>query len=343
MPAAVATTYTVTTTADSGAGSLRQAITDANANPGRDTIAFNITGSGVHTILIASALPAITSPVTLDGYTQPGTSANTLPVGQGLNTVLKIEISAEGLFFPGGGCVQVQASDTTIRGLAITNCDVGNASGIYISNAPTNVRIEGNFLAVAPDGVTRTDQGFAKQVLVTGGTNIVVGGTTAASRNLIAACQSGVDFSGSGHTVAGNLFGLTAAGDALLTPACGSFAVNLNGSGHLAHHNVIAGGSNGFSVNGSGHTIRSNFVGTDVTGTVLFGLGEHAFGVAGTDHVIGGAGPGEGNVIGGAGFYYGIELAGSGHVVYGNFVGTDVTGTIDLGNTRAGIAAGGTN
>ena len=184
--AAAANTYTVTTTANSGAGSLRQAILDANANAGADTIAFNITGSGVHTILIESFLPAITSPVTIDGYTQPGTSANTLPVGQGLNTSLKIELSAEGLFFPAGGCVQVQASDTTIRGLAITHCDIGNASGIVISNAPTNVRIEGNFLGVAPDGVTRTDQGFAKQVLVATGTNIVVGGVTPASRNQMA-------------------------------------------------------------------------------------------------------------------------------------------------------------
>jgi hypothetical protein len=64
--AAVANTYTVTSTADSGAGSLRQAILDANGNAGADTIAFSITGSGVHTILIASLLPAITSPVTLD-------------------------------------------------------------------------------------------------------------------------------------------------------------------------------------------------------------------------------------------------------------------------------------
>ena len=48
--AASATTYTVTSTADSGAGTLRQAITDANANPGEDTIAFAIVGSGVHTI-----------------------------------------------------------------------------------------------------------------------------------------------------------------------------------------------------------------------------------------------------------------------------------------------------
>src|SRR5207342_1225175 len=59
-----ATTYTVTSTADSGAGTLRQAITDANANPGADTIAFNITGSGVHTIVLASGLPVVTSTVT---------------------------------------------------------------------------------------------------------------------------------------------------------------------------------------------------------------------------------------------------------------------------------------
>jgi hypothetical protein len=42
-----AATFTVTSTSDSGAGSLRQAIVDANANPGADTIAFNITGAGV--------------------------------------------------------------------------------------------------------------------------------------------------------------------------------------------------------------------------------------------------------------------------------------------------------
>ncbi len=48
-----AATFTVTNTNDSGAGSLRQAILDANANPGDDTIAFNIPGSGVQTIAVA--------------------------------------------------------------------------------------------------------------------------------------------------------------------------------------------------------------------------------------------------------------------------------------------------
>src|SRR3954470_1837899 len=64
-------TYPVTTTADTGPGSLRQAILDANANPGPDDITFAI-GSGPVSIAPASALPDITDPLKIDGSTQPG-------------------------------------------------------------------------------------------------------------------------------------------------------------------------------------------------------------------------------------------------------------------------------
>jgi hypothetical protein len=76
-----ADTYPVTNTNDSGAGSLRQAILDANAHGGLDNVSFNIPGSGVHTIAPATELPVITSPVIIDGYTQPGSGANTLAAG----------------------------------------------------------------------------------------------------------------------------------------------------------------------------------------------------------------------------------------------------------------------
>ena len=65
-------TFVVTTTADSGPGSLRQAISDANANAGLDTIAFAIPGGGVHTIQPLTALPVVTDPVVIDGRTEPG-------------------------------------------------------------------------------------------------------------------------------------------------------------------------------------------------------------------------------------------------------------------------------
>ena len=56
----------VANTQDAGTGSLRQAILDANANPGADRIEFNIGGGGVKTIALATALPAITDTVTID-------------------------------------------------------------------------------------------------------------------------------------------------------------------------------------------------------------------------------------------------------------------------------------
>src|SRR5438105_15776751 len=84
-----AATFTVTTKADSGAGSLRQAILDANGAAGADTITFNIAGSGVQAMSTLTALPAITQPVIIDGYKQPGCKANNLAVGDNAELRLK--------------------------------------------------------------------------------------------------------------------------------------------------------------------------------------------------------------------------------------------------------------
>ena len=101
-PAHASTTFTVINTNDTGAGSLRQAITDANNTSGADVINFNIAGTGVHTIAPESALPQITEAVTIDGYSQPGAKPNTKAVGS--DAVLKIELSLR--FNPAGskGC-----------------------------------------------------------------------------------------------------------------------------------------------------------------------------------------------------------------------------------------------
>ena len=67
---------------------------DANAHLGLDTIAFNIPGAGIHAIAPATDLPAVTDPVLIDGYTQPGTTQNTAPFGT--NAVLLIELDGGG-------------------------------------------------------------------------------------------------------------------------------------------------------------------------------------------------------------------------------------------------------
>ncbi|MGH3850729.1 MAG: hypothetical protein ACRDRT_13670, partial [Pseudonocardiaceae bacterium] len=88
QPSAVANTITVTNTNDSGAGSLRQAITDANATTDADVIRFNIPGTGVQTISPTSVLPQITQPVIIDGYTQSGAARNTQQVGSNANLLV---------------------------------------------------------------------------------------------------------------------------------------------------------------------------------------------------------------------------------------------------------------
>src|SRR5262249_47384282 len=71
-----ANTFIVTKTNDAGIGSLRQAILNSNGMPPAagttNTIIFNIPGSGVQSINPLSALPTNTSPVVINGYSQPG-------------------------------------------------------------------------------------------------------------------------------------------------------------------------------------------------------------------------------------------------------------------------------
>ena len=77
----VLATFTVTNTNDAGAGSLRQAIINANGSAGLDTIDFNIAPGGTQTIRPTSdRLPDITGPTLIDGETQPGFTDTNTPI-----------------------------------------------------------------------------------------------------------------------------------------------------------------------------------------------------------------------------------------------------------------------
>jgi len=214
-----AATFTVTNTDDSGAGSLRQAIEDANANAGPDTIEFAIPGAGVHTIMPTSLLPIITGPVLIDGYTQAGSSVNTNATGA-LDTILQVEI--DGTSAP-QRCVTILGSGVTVRGLVVNRCD----SAIQLITGATGNVISGNFLGTDPGGLV----GSANQVGVDiafaqGGTiEVTIGGPDPADRNLISGnSTSGIratsNFNGSStSTIYGNVIGLAGDGVNYLTPS----------------------------------------------------------------------------------------------------------------------------
>ena len=352
-PAAV---FTVINTADAGAGSLRQAIIDANALPGLDTIDFNIPGDGPHTIApLIFALPAITSPVVIDGYTQgDGTSTvtddalqNTNATG-GLNTVLKIVLN--GVNAGGTSGLVILAGDSTVRGLAINRF---GEQGINLTTSGGNT-IEGNFVGTNVTGTAVAENGFSG-IFMTSGDN-VIGGTTPAARNLSSGnFFHGVEISGSdaiGNLVQGNLIGTNAAGTASLsgTTSFGIFITegasdNIIGGTTPGARNVVAGNIlTGILIrDSSGTRIEGNYLGTDVTGTAALGNNDGVALENSTNNTIGGTAPGAGNLLSGN-RDDGASIFGSGstgNLVQGNLVGTDVSGTAALPNGDNGLTLSG--
>src|SRR5262245_56738668 len=125
--AALAANFTVTNTNDGGAGTLRQAILDATAAGGTNRIEFAIPGAGVKRIAPLTDLPQLPSGVTVDGFSQPGSSPNSLPTGS--DAVLLIEIHGPG----GGGDGLSARGSATLRGLVVNGWNgSSHAAGIDI-------------------------------------------------------------------------------------------------------------------------------------------------------------------------------------------------------------------
>ena len=319
-----AATFTVTTTADSGPGSLRQAITDANANAGADTIAFNIPGAGVHTISPATALPNITQPVTIDGYTQPGSAVNTDPVAT--SAVLLLELEGSAAPTSSGLKVMLAAAGSIVRGLVVNRWE----TAIELNGGAT---VTGCFLGTDPSGLVAPTPGVGTGVWAVG-TATTIGGLDPADRNLVSGNLYAIEAHATGAQILGNLVGLDATGTAPL-PNVQGIRATFPGSSIIG--NVASGNQDtGIAATGTGATVRGNRVGTNAAGTAAIG---NSRGVLVGNAVVGGPSPGDGNVISGN-TSTGLNLSFStGAVVQGNFIGTDATGTLDLGNERAGIEA----
>ena len=282
--AAAVCSLIVTSTLDSGVGSLREAINCANAtaNIDRDGLAgvdpdpitFAIPGSGQKTITPASALPTITDPVTIDGYTQPGASPNTnsLALGAGAlgsNAVLLIELDGSQLSSPLDDGLRIEAGSSTVRGLVINRFP---ANGIELSIGDGNV-IEGNLLGTDPGGTLDRGNAQAGVEVLGGSGNNRIGGTSAAARNVIAGNTGPqiriLPFTADlANVIQGNFIGTTCAGTGIVTPSNASTGIEMNGGapGLTIADNLISGNNRGIRLqNGTGVMIQGNFIGTTLT------------------------------------------------------------------------------
>lgn len=319
--------FTVTNTNDSGPGSLRQAIRDANASPGADAIDFEYSGNGF--IILTSELDRITEAVTIDGLTHLEGTVGLTPNN----------LDVDGLIL-GGGNIVVRGIRTILFG----------RNDIYV--ASNGNIIEGNSLGIN-SGIPGITKGRAG-VRIGGASNNTVGGTAAAARNTISGRSYGVVIVGTtatGNTVQGNFIGTREDG------------LTVGNVGHVndgvlisnAPNNVVGGTSGGagnlISGNGkvgvritggfaSGNLVQGNQIGTNVTGAAA--LGNVLNGVlidAASGNTLGGTVIGARNVISGNGAA-GVTVSGNaatGNRIQGNYIGTTATGNAALGNVLDGV------
>ncbi|HSB11440.1 MAG TPA: HYR domain-containing protein [Blastocatellia bacterium] len=244
-----AMTFVVLNTNDSGPDSLRQAILDANANAGTDTINFNIPGPVPQTITPLTPLPAITESITINGTSQPGFAGTPVIELNGLNA----GAAADGL--------TINASSCAVRGLVINRF---SGNGMVI-NGIANI-IEGNYIG------TNTGGSFALAnsqdgIVIAGGTSNAVGGTTAAARNLLSGNRNGIQIAaGSGTQVRGNFIGTNASGtgsvgNSVVGVLIGSSGNAVGAVGSASSNTIAFNGAAGVAVtSGAGNSILSNSI-----------------------------------------------------------------------------------
>ena len=341
--ATAGTLFLVTNIGDSGAGSLRQAIIDANANAGLDTIGFAIPGDEIHTISPRSPLPWITDPVIIDGYTQSGARPNTLTVGN--NAVLKIELNCTFASSITHGLV-LAADNCTVRGLVVNRVQNDGSHEIAaIVVAGRRNHIEGNFIGTDPSGtVGRTNLGYGIYISI-GSVSNFIGGTSPAMRNVISANTGyGIAIVASDNPVQGNYIGTTAAGSA---PLGNGYVAGIldNGGGRNVIGGTNAGAGNVISGNrfsgvlliGAGtNIIQGNYIGTDPTGTHPLGNGNYGISIEGSSgNLVGGFDAAARNVISANGYdgsYPGVVIWDSNDRPLGNAIlGNNIFGNAGLG------------
>ena len=328
----VAATYTVTSNADSGGGSLRQAILDANARSGADDIVFSI--GAFSTIAPTSSLPAITDQLTI-----------------GSGSVYYLDGSAAG---PSGIGLRISAPNCVVQGQIITRFQ---EAGIRIDTNANNTVIKGNYIGT--NNLSGIDLGnFNRGILIVGTTGNIIGGTSAFDRNIISGnLGTGISITGGGAaTISGNYIGTNIDGTADLGNSQEGIRIvdssNSTIGGNAANtRNVIAGNDgSGISVIQSGNAttatrniISANYIGVNAGGNTALPNNGSGVLINAAGNTVGGATVLLRNIIS-ANSANGVSLGSNfstGNLVAGNYIGVGADGTTSLGNRANGVQISG--
>lgn len=345
-PPAVPLTNIVTTTRDSGAGSLRAALYYAMDHPGT-TITFNIPisdpgySNGVFNIKLSGHLPPlVTDGTMIGGSTQPGFAGNPLIFVDGAAMLPESQVgSVSGLL--------IYAANCAVKNLSFARFNWNGLTLLYAD--ATNNTIAGCWCGLDATGTNRAPNAYQGVLVSSGASRNIIGGTNALARNVLSGnSQYGffiTDTNTTGNIVLGNYVGTDATGTlAVSNTVSGAFVgngsrSNVIGGAVAAARNVFSGNRNaGLWLTGVGtkqNVVQRNFFGLDASGSVA--LPNTFVGL----YVVDGAASNivSGNVFSGNGSE-GLRLAAtnvSGNVVQGNFCGTDASGVNAIPNGFAGL------
>ncbi|MCU0430351.1 MAG: hypothetical protein MUF42_10320 [Cytophagaceae bacterium] len=333
-----AATFTVTNVNDNGAGSLRQAILDANALPGADIISFAGLGPGVQTINLITDLPSPTGPLTIDGFTAPGYTAN--------NPVIVIDGVNWGLLINDPG-----ATGSVLRGLVI----ISATNGIEL-NGVGGITISGCQIGLTAAGIIPPAPGNRignAGILLNNSDANTLGGIVAADRNVISGCNLEGIFLSNGsdnNSIYGNYIGTGVDGNTDLGNLLRGIRIddsdnNRIGNGAANTRNIISGNNDHgiFVMNSTGNQISSNYIGIGADGLTSIGNSVHGIILNNSQNtIVGGISLAHRNVIsangtGVIGSGVSLENGSSATIISFNIIGADANALLARPNLVHGI------
>ena len=357
----------VTSQANGGPGSLRQALLDV---PPGGTILFSATtfpSNSPATIFLSSPLPTLNKNnitidasnvgVILDG-TSAGANANGFVIQADGNTIRGFTIqnfSNSGVFIASGAENNTVGGERTVgSGPSGRGNTIGRNSGDGIGIWGNNNLVLGNYIGIGISGQFDWGNSFNGVAIWQGASGNTVGGTMNGLRNVISGNDNNGVWIGQNGTndnvVIGNYIGVTAAGTGTVPNSLSGVAIqdgaqdNFIGNAASGGGNVISGNANnGIYISDagtSGNQILGNIIGLNWQGVGAIGQGLNGVEIsnAGNNNIGNGTDNGR-NIISGSSFD-GIRISGANatnNFVQGNYIGSNLTGMISRPNGLHGI------